>query len=149
MAVHSNQDVATALGVLLADSYILALKTQNYHWNVVGSDFVQLHQLFGDQYEGLSDAVDEIAERIRAIGFPAPASFGEFAERSSLKSTAGAPAAREMIAALRDDHLAAAQSAYAVIKAADAAGDESTADLATGRVTEHEKAAWMLSALLG
>lgn len=149
MAKHSNQDVATALGVLLADSYILALKTQNYHWNVVGSDFVQLHQLFGDQYEALSGAVDEIAERIRALGFPAPASFGEFTDRASVKSTAGHPPAREMITALRDDHLTAAKAAYAVIKAADAAGDESSADLATGRVTEHEKAAWMLSALLG
>lgn len=149
MSVRPNQDVAAALGVLLADSYILALKTQNYHWNVVGSDFVQLHTLFGDQYEALSGAIDEVAERIRALGFPAPASFGEFAERSSLKSTAGAPAARDMITALRDDNLAAAKSAYAVIRAAEAVGDDSSADLATGRVTEHEKAAWMLSALLG
>lgn len=149
MSARSNQDVAVALGVLLADSYILALKTQNYHWNVVGSDFAQLHQLFGDQYDALADAVDEVAERIRALGFPAPGSFAEFTDRASVKSTAGHPPARDMIAALRDDHLTAAQSAYAVIKAAEAVGDAASADLATGRVTEHEKAAWMLSALLG
>jgi starvation-inducible DNA-binding protein len=149
MPKHSNQDVVAALGVLLADSYILSLKTQNYHWNVVGSDFVQLHQHFGAQYDALSGAIDEIAERIRALGSPAPASFAEFTDRASVKSTAGHPAARDMITTLRDDHLTAAKAAYAVIKAANAAGDDSSADLATSRVTEHEKAAWMLSALLG
>ncbi len=149
MPKRSNQDVVAALGVLLADSYILSLKTQNYHWNVVGSDFVQLHQLFGAQYDALSGAIDEVAERIRALGSPAPASFAEFTDRASVKSTAGHPAARDMITALRDDHLTVAKAAYAVIKAANAAGDDASADLATGRVTEHEKAAWMLTALLG
>ncbi len=146
---NANKPVADALGVLLATSYTLALKTQAYHWNVVGEQFVQLHELFGEQYAELNAANDEIAERIRALGQVTPASFGEFAELSLIKSEGGQPKAAKMVEALRDGHAAAAKAARAVIEAAEKVGDDASADLATERIAAHDKAAWMLGALLG
>ncbi|HEY0526982.1 MAG TPA: DNA starvation/stationary phase protection protein [Stellaceae bacterium] len=144
----ARNEIAQALGKLLADSYTLYLKTHSFHWNVVGPDFVQLHKLFEEQYTGLADAVDEIAERIRALGAKAPGSYTEFGTLSSIKDEPGAPAAQEMIRQLLADNTAASRSAQAVVAAAEAHDDVSTADLATQRVTVHEKAAWMLQSLL-
>jgi starvation-inducible DNA-binding protein len=144
----ARNEIAQALGKLLADSYTLYLKTHSFHWNVVGPDFVQLHKLFEEQYTGLADAVDEIAERIRALGAKAPGSYTEFGKLSSIKDEPGAPAAQEMIRQLLADNTAASRSAQAVVAAAEAHDDVSTADLATQRVTVHEKAAWMLQSLL-
>lgn len=146
---NGRKQVIDALAVLLADSYLLAFKTHGYHWNVVGEHFVQLHELFGQQYDALYDAADDVAERIRALGAPAPASLAEFAKLSTIEVSGDTPKAAKMIETLRDGHLAAAKSAYAVIAAAGDTDDSASEDLATERVAYHEKAAWMLGALLG
>jgi starvation-inducible DNA-binding protein len=144
----ARNEIAQTLGKLLADSYTLYLKTHSFHWNVVGPQFVSLHTLFEQQYTELADAVDEIAERIRALGAKAPGSYAEFGKLSSIKDEPSAPAAQEMIRQLLADNTTAARSAQAVVEAAEAHDDVSTADLATQRVTVHEKAAWMLQSLL-
>lgn len=136
--------VVEALGRLLADSYTLYLKTHNYHWNVTGPMFNTLHTLFETQYTELALAVDEIAERIRALGAPAPGSYTAFSTLTRIEEEQGSPAAMEMIEALAADQLAVAATAEQVRKAADEAGDEASIDLAVGRVTVHEKNAWML-----
>jgi starvation-inducible DNA-binding protein len=142
--------VADSLAHLLADTYTLAFKTHGYHWNVVGPHFTMLHEMFGSQYGALYDAADEIAERIRALGIKAPSSHKAFADLTSI--TVDDDAGMEeykMVEQLRDAHLLAAKSAYAVITTAEAHKDPGSADLATARVREHEKAAWMLTSLLG
>jgi starvation-inducible DNA-binding protein len=141
-------EIAGALGRLLADSYTLYLKTHSFHWNVVGPHFYDLHKLFEEQYSGLAAAVDEIAERIRALGTKAPGSYAEFGKLASVKDESGAPAAEEMIRQLLADNVTVARTAQRVADLADEHGDISTADLATERVTVHEKAAWMLDSLL-
>lgn len=144
----ARNETAAALGHLLADSYVLYLKTQGFHWNVVGPRFEPLHSLFQRQYTELAAAIDEIAERIRALGAQAPASFAEFALLTSVEEEAGAPAADAMIRQLLHDHTIAGRTARQVVATAEACGDVATADLATERVTQHEKAAWMLGSLL-
>lgn len=142
--------IADSLAHLLADTYTLAFKTHGYHWNVVGPHFVQLHGLFGDQYDALYEAADEIAERIRALGVKAPSSHAAYAKLSSIKvEEDDGLKDTKMVEALRDAHLSAAKSAYKVIETAEKHGDSGSADLATARVQEHEKAAWMLTSLLG
>lgn len=144
----ARSEIAAALSKLLADSYTLYLKTHSFHWNVAGPDFVSLHTLFEQQYAGLAAAVDEIAERIRALGAKAPGSYREFAELATIADEPGAPPAREMIRQLMQDNLAAARTAQETVRVAEEHDDVSTADLATQRVTVHEKAAWMLDSLL-
>jgi starvation-inducible DNA-binding protein len=144
----SRREIAEALGRLLADSYTLYLKTHSFHWNVVGPHFYDLHKLFEEQYTALAAAVDDIAERIRALGVKAPGSYAEFGRLSSVKDEAGAPAAEEMIRQLLADNTTAARTARQVAEIADERGDIATNDLATERVTVHEKAAWMLESLL-
>ncbi len=152
MPYHNDQAareaIAGALSKLLADTYVLYLKTHGFHWNVVGPRFYELHKLFEDQYGELHEAADEIAERIRALGVKAPSSYVEFKALSAIAEEPGAPAADAMIRQLLDGNRHAARTAQAAAEAADAQGDISTADLATVRVTAHEKAAWMLEALL-
>lgn len=152
MPYHNDQTareaIAGALSKLLADTYTLYLKTHGFHWNVVGPRFYELHKLFEDQYTELHDAADEIAERIRALGVKAPSSYAEFKTLSAIEEEPGAPAADAMIRQLLDGNRHAARTALAAAEAADAKGDISTADLATIRVTAHEKAAWMLESLL-
>lgn len=140
--------IAEGLSHLLADTYTLYLKTHNYHWNVTGPMFNTLHQMFETQYTELATAVDEIAERIRALGYPAPGSYSQFTKLSVIKESDGVPAAEEMIADLVKGQEAVVRTARKVFPAAEAAADEPTADLLTERMTIHEKTAWMLRSLL-
>lgn len=133
-----------ALSALLAGSYTLYLKTQNFHWNVTGPMFTTLHTLFEAQYTELAAAVDEIAERIRALGAFAPGSFSAFAKLSPVKEEGGRPEATAMIRALLADQEAVAGAARTVIQAAEAADDQASVDLGTRRLEAHEKNAWML-----
>lgn len=141
--------IAQGLSRLLADTYTLYLTTHNFHWNVTGPMFNTLHQMFMEQYTELWNAVDPIAERIRALGHWAP---GGYAQLSSLSSVADAPAAppkaMEMIRILHRGHEAVARTAREVFPLADEAGDQPTADLLTQRLDVHEKTAWMLRSLL-
>ena len=140
--------VANGLSRLLADSYTLYLKTHQFHWNVTGPMFQTLHLMFETQYNELALAVDAIAERIRALGFPAPGSYAEFGKLSSIKETVGVPKAEEMIRLLVDGQEAVVRTARSVFPVAEKAGDEATADLLTQRIQLHEKTAWMLRSLL-
>jgi starvation-inducible DNA-binding protein len=133
-----------ALSRLLADSYTLYLKTHNFHWNVKGPMFTTLHTLFETQYTELALAVDEIAERIRAVGAPAPGSYAAFSKLTSLKESETVPSAIEMVEQLAADQEAVAKSAARVLEAAQTLDDEVSADMAIGRMQVHEKNAWML-----
>jgi len=144
MTKQSGQAVVDALSTLLASSYTLYLKTHNYHWNVTGPMFTTLHTLFETQYTELALAVDEIAERIRAMGAYAPGSYSAFGKLTVVQEETGHPEAKEMIRVLGADQEAVATCARKVIEAAEAAGDQASADLATRRVEVHEKNAWML-----
>lgn len=141
--------IADGLSHLLADTYTLYLKTHHYHWNVVGPMFQTLHLMFETQYTELSQAVDLIAERIRALGAPAPGSYREFAALTIIEEDEDQPDAQEMIRRLVAGHEAVTRTARSVFPAADAAHDEATADLLTQRLQVHEKTAWMLRSLLG
>jgi starvation-inducible DNA-binding protein len=141
---NRERPVIDALGRLLADSYTLYLKTHNFHWNVTGPMFTTLHTLFEQEYTELALAVDEIAERIRALGAPAPGSYTEFARLTALKEAQGVPPAAEMVRELVHDQVLVTQAAQVVIKAAERAGDDATADLGVRRMQVHEKNAWML-----
>lgn len=140
--------VAGELSKVLADTYTLYLKTHNYHWNVVGPMFSTLHLLFEQQYTELALAVDMIAERIRALGEPAPGSYRQFSELSVIKEDDGHPNATEMIRRLVDDNQTVVHTAYACLPLVLEAGDQPTADLLSERIRTHEKAAWMLRSLL-
>jgi starvation-inducible DNA-binding protein len=144
----ARQAIAAELSKLLADTYTLYLKTQGFHWNVVGPRFYELHKLFEEQYGELAEANDEIAERIRALGAPAPGSYGAFKPLAAIAEEPGAPAAEEMIRQLLTDNRRAVRTARAVVEAAEAGSDVGSADLATQRIRAHEKAAWMLESLL-
>jgi len=147
----SNQDrgaIAQGLSKLLADSYTLYLKTHNFHWNVTGPMFNTLHLMFETQYTELALAVDLIAERIRALGYPAPGSYAEFVKLSSIKDAQGVPKAEDMIRELVAGQEAVVRTARAVFPAVESASDEPSADLLTQRMQVHEKNAWMLRSLL-
>jgi starvation-inducible DNA-binding protein len=144
-----RKKIAEGLSRLLADTYTLYLKTHNFHWNVTGPMFNTLHLMFETQYTELSTAVDLIAERIRALGFPAPGSYKEFAKLSSIPEADGTPDAEEMLKQLVQGQEAVVRTAREVFPATDAANDEPTADLLTQRMQTHEKTAWMLRAMLG
>ncbi|MDZ7630811.1 MAG: DNA starvation/stationary phase protection protein [Gemmatimonadaceae bacterium] len=134
----------TALTAMLADSYTLYLKTQNFHWNVTGPMFTTLHTLFETQYTDLALAVDEIAERVRALNASVPGSFSEFAKIATVRESVGPVTAKTMIATLVADQELLARAARAVIAAAEKEGDTGSADLATRRLQTHDKNAWML-----
>ena len=141
--------ITAGLSRLLADTYTLYLKTHNFHWNVTGPMFNSLHAMFMAQYTELWNAVDPIAERIRALGFPAAGSYGQFGKLSSLKDApATPPKAMEMVRILVEGHEAVARTARSLFPLADKASDEPTADLLTQRLTVHEQAAWMLRSIL-
>jgi len=140
--------IAQALSRLLADSYTLYLKTHNYHWNVTGPMFQTLHTMFQTQYTELWTALDDIAERIRALGFPAPGTYKAFVALSSIGEEEGVPAAEEMIRNLVAGQEAVTRTAREAFKVADAASDEPTCDILTQRLQTHEKNAWMLRSLL-
>lgn len=145
---NSRKQVAEGLSHVLADTYTLYLKTQNYHWNVEGPRFRALHLMFEEQYTGLQAAVDELAERIRALGDYAPGSFSRFAELASIKEAGGKPpAADDMVKQLIADNVSLGQGIQKVISTAEDSGDTVTADMLTARLQEHEKTAWMLRAI--
>ena len=143
-----RQSLAEGLGVLLADSYTLYLKTHNYHWNVTGPMFNTLHLMFEAQYTELALAVDTIAERIRALGHPAPGSYRAYAKLTSIEEHDGVPSAREMISDLLAGQETVVRTARSILPVAEAASDEPTADLLTQRMQVHEKTAWMLRSML-
>ncbi len=143
-----REAIAAGLSRLLADSYTLYLKTHNYHWNVTGPQFNTLHQMFEQQYTELAAAVDEIAERIRALGVRAPGSYREYAELTCIDEGSGDEAADEMIRQLAIGQETVVRTAREAFPAADKAHDEPTADLLTQRMQIHEKNAWMLRSML-
>ncbi len=148
IAAKDRKAIADGLSHLLADSYTLYLKTHNFHWNVTGPMFNTLHLMFEAQYTELATAVDTIAERIRALGHPAPGSYREFSKLSSIKEASGVPNARSMIQQLVDGQEAVVRTAREVFPTAEKAGDEPTCDLLTQRMQMHEKTAWMLRSML-
>ena len=141
--------IADGLSRVLADSYTLYLKTHNYHWNVKGPMFNTLHLMFEQQYNELSLAVDQVAERIRALGHPAPGSYASYAKLTAIPEEEGVPPAEDMIVNLLAGHETVARTAREVFPVANQGGDEPTADLLTQRMEVHEKTAWMLRSMLG
>lgn len=140
----ARKSIAEGLSRLLADSYTLYLKTHNFHWNVTGPMFGSLHLMFEQQYTELALAVDLVAERIRALGHPAPGSYAQFSHLTSVEEETGLPTAEEMIGQLVEGQEAVARTAREVFPVADDAGDQATLDLLTQRLQVHEKNAWML-----
>ncbi len=145
---RDRKAIADGLSRLLADTYTLYLKTHNFHWNVTGPMFQTLHLMFETQYNELALAVDQIAERIRALGYPAPGTYADYVKLSSIKETAGVPKAEKMIALLVEGQESVARTARSVFPVVDKASDEPTADLLTQRMQIHEKNAWMLRSLI-
>ncbi|MGE3611520.1 MAG: Dps family protein [Bacteriovoracaceae bacterium] len=143
-----RKSVCKGLSKLLADSYLLYLKTQNYHWNVTGKMFQPLHILFEEQYKELSDAVDKIAERIRALGEFAPGSFASFSKVTSIKEEGGIPTAEEMIQNLVQGNEAVVTTSREIFALTDECEDDVTADLLIERMKIHEKNAWMLRSMV-
>ena len=143
-----RKEIAEGLSRVLADTYTLYLKTHNFHWNVTGPMFNTLHLMFETQYNELALAVDLVAERIRALGHPAPGSYTAYARLSSIEEAEGVPSAEEMIAQLVKGQESVARTARSVFPVAEHANDQPTADLLTQRMQVHEKTAWMLRSLL-
>jgi len=148
IAEDQREKIAAGLSRLLADSYTLYLKTHNFHWNVTGPMFSTLHTLFETHYNELALAVDEIAERIRALGVNAPGSYKQFAELTSIEEETGTPTAEEMIKQLIQGQETIARTARSIFPLVDEANDEPSADLLTQRMQAHEKNAWMLRSLI-
>ena len=145
---RDRKEIAEGLSRVLADTYTLYLKTHNFHWNVTGLMFQPLHLLFETQYNELALAVDEIAERIRALGFPAPGTYADFVRLSSIQEDEGVPPAQAMIRKLLQGHETVIRTARGVMPVAEKAQDQGTADLLTVRMRAHEKTAWMLRSAL-
>jgi starvation-inducible DNA-binding protein len=143
-----RKKVAEGLSRMLADSYTLYLKTHNFHWNVTGPMFQTLHLMFMTQYNEIWMAVDLIAERIRALGFPAPGNYAQFAALTSIKDADGVPKAKEMIRQLVEGQEAVVRTAREILPIAEKVGDQPTVDLLSARMEVHEKNAWMLRSLL-
>ncbi|BAZ45896.1 putative DNA-binding stress protein [Chondrocystis sp. NIES-4102] len=139
--------IAQGLKNLLADSYTLYLQSHNFHWNVTGPQFRELHLMFEEHYTELATAVDEIAERIRTLDVAAPGTYKSFSELSSIKEVEGVPAAEEMVKILTEGHQQVVKTCREVLSTAQEANDESTASLVSDRMRIHEKTAWMLRAL--
>jgi starvation-inducible DNA-binding protein len=145
---QDRKNISSGLSKLLSDTYILYLKTHNFHWNVKGPMFQTLHLMFETQYNELALAVDLVAERIRALGEPAPGTYAQYLKLGSIKETDGVPQAKEMIKILVQDQEAVIRTAKEVFPVADKASDEATLDILTQRIQTHEKTAWMLRSLL-
>ncbi|HND86278.1 MAG TPA: Dps family protein [Pseudobdellovibrionaceae bacterium] len=144
----SRKEIAEGLSKLLADTYTLYLKTHNFHWNVTGPHFNSLHAMFMQQYTETWNAIDDIAERIRSLGFPAPGSYSIFSKLTSIKESDGVPKAEQMVKELVEGHEAVARTARNVFPAAEKGADEATLDLLTQRIQIHEKTAWMLRSVI-
>jgi starvation-inducible DNA-binding protein len=141
-------EISEGLKRLLADSYTLYLQTHNFHWNVTGMQFRELHLMFEEHYTELAVAVDDVAERIRTLDVPAPGTYKEFSKLSSIKEVDGVPAPSEMVELLTKGHEQVIKTARKVLKVAQEADDESTASLVSDRMRIHEKTAWMLRATI-
>jgi starvation-inducible DNA-binding protein len=143
-----STQVVKKLEKVLADSYVLMLKTQNFHWNVTGANFKSLHELFGEQYNELFTVIDELAERIRALGEKIDASMEGFYDISVIEDAEVGLKANEMLKELIEDQTAISKTISQCLKEAQKAGDEATADMMIGRLEVHDKNKWMLSASL-
>ena len=143
-----RKKISDGLSALLADSYTLYLMTHNFHWNVTGPQFNSLHNMFMAQYTEQWNALDIIAERIRALGFPAPGTYKEFVKLASIKEVDGVPKANDMVRHLVAAQEATARTARKLFPVVDEANDQPTADVLTQRIDIHEKTAWMLRSLL-
>ncbi|POP51161.1 Dps family protein [Zhongshania marina] len=143
----NREQIAGGLKVLLADSYTLYLQTHNFHWNVTGPRFRDLHLMFEEHYTELAAAVDDIAERIRTLDVAAPGTYKEFSRLSSIEETDGVPDAESMVDILTKGHEQVVKACRSVLKLAQEAEDESTASLVSDRMRIHEKTAWMLRAI--
>ena len=143
-----RERIAKGLSALLADSYTLYLMTHNFHWNVTGPQFNSLHNMFMTQYTEQWTALDQIAERIRSLGHPAPGTYKEFVKLASIKEVEGVPKATDMIRHLVAAQEATARTARKLLPIVAEANDQPTADLLTQRLDVHEKTAWMLRSLL-
>jgi starvation-inducible DNA-binding protein len=143
-----RKKIAEGLSALLADSYTLYMMTHNFHWNVTGPQFNSLHNMFMEQYTEQWNALDIIAERIRALGFPAPGTYKAFVKLASIQEVDGVPKATDMVRHLVAAQEATARTARKLFPLVDAANDQPTADVLTQRIDVHEKTAWMLRSLL-
>ncbi len=141
---QQRETIAKALGHLLADTYMLYLKTHNYHWNVTGMNFQPLHELFEEQYTELAEAIDVIAEQIRALGHFAPGSFKEYSKLSGITEEDSVPDDRTMVQRLQESNELIIRTARKALPACEEAGDEASLDLVTERIRRHSKVAWML-----
>ena len=148
IAEGDRKGIADALARLLADTYTLYLMTHNFHWNVTGPQFRTLHLMFEEQYTELATAVDEVAERVRTLGYAAPGTYRDFGKLTSLKEPDGVPPANEMIRQLIEGNEAVIRTCRESLPLAQSANDESTASLISDRMRVHEKTAWMLRSLL-
>lgn len=148
LSTKHRQDIADGLGRLLADTWVLYGKTHGFHWNVTGPMFTSLHGMFDTQYNELWESLDEIAERIRALGLPAPFGDSTLTKLASIEEASSIPSAMDMVKQLMTDHEAVARTARSVFEIADSANDQPSADLLTQRLQVHEKTAWMLRSLL-
>jgi len=146
--VKEREQIADSLKVLLADSYTLYLLTHNFHWNVTGPKFRELHLMFEEQYTELASAVDLIAERIRTLGVYAPGSYKAFTKLSNIKETEEVPAAGDMMGILTKAHEQVVKTCRATLQPAQKANDESAVSLVSDRMVLHEKTAWMLRSML-
>lgn len=140
-----NTKLIDSLSVVLANNYALYLKTQNYHWHVVGPRFHSLHEMFEQQYQNLQEANDEIAERIRALGAYAPATFAEYAKLMQIKEGNSKADANTMVKTLRDDNQKLVDLCYKALHIAEEVGDHATADFMSDRILDHQKFHWMLT----
>ncbi len=148
IATEDRKEIGEGLSRLLADSYTLYLQTHNFHWNVKGPRFHDLHVMFEEHYTELAIAVDEIAERILALGVAAPGTYKAFEALTSIETVEGVPSAEEMIEVLRNSHETVVRTCRIVLKQAQDADDESTASLVGDRMRVHEKTAWMLRSMI-
>jgi len=148
-AKKKSTQLIDGLAHLLADTYMIYLKTQNFHWNVEGPNFHSYHKMFEEQYQQLAEATDVLAERMRALKVPAPASFSKFLQLTSLEEAGQHLSAQEMVRTLLHDHEIIAKEINGLFAVAEECGDEVTMDLFIQRKTEHDKTAWMLRSILG
>ncbi len=148
ISTEGRKKIVEGLSRLLADSYTLYLMTHNFHWNVTGPMFSSLHAMFMEQYTEQWNALDIIAERIRALGFPAPGTYKQFNDLATIKEVEGVPTAEEMIRYLVNAQEATARTARELFPVVDEVNDQPTADVLTQRIDVHEKTAWMLRSLL-
>jgi len=148
LSEQAKRECAEALEKVLADTFVLYLKTHNFHWNVEGPQFRALHEMFEEQYRDLWEAIDEIAERIRALGHPAPGSMDRFKDLAEVRESDLIPSASEMLQQLVSDNGTAARTIRAALSTAQDAGDEATAGMLSDRLAYHEKQMWMMKSMM-